>query len=90
LQNEPEAEDRVEDQDFSIPDNAILEALEMTPFASIHRTAQMFFTPPATVVHRLTPSFHFVLKRLRSVPHRLSGLQKQARVILSKGVAELA
>jgi hypothetical protein len=35
LQNEPEAEDRVENQSFPITDNAILDALEMMPFASI-------------------------------------------------------
>jgi hypothetical protein len=36
LQNEPKAEDRAEDQGFSIPENAILGALEMLPFSSIH------------------------------------------------------
>jgi hypothetical protein len=35
LQNEPEAENRAEDQGFSITYNAILETLEMMPFASI-------------------------------------------------------
>jgi hypothetical protein len=38
LQNEPEAEDRVEDQGFSNIDNEILEKLEMMPFVSIRRT----------------------------------------------------
>jgi hypothetical protein len=62
LQNEPEAEDRAEDQDFSIIDNAILEALEMTPFASIRQIANMIFIPPTTRFRRLTKSLHFVLK----------------------------
>jgi hypothetical protein len=31
LQNELEAEDRAEDQDFSIPENTILEPYEMMP-----------------------------------------------------------
>jgi hypothetical protein len=35
LQNEPEAEDRVEDQGFSITDNTILEVLEIMPLFSI-------------------------------------------------------
>jgi hypothetical protein len=48
LQNEPEAEDRVEDQGCSITDNAILEALEMMPFASIPQSAKTIFIPPAT------------------------------------------
>jgi hypothetical protein len=39
LQNEPETEDRAKNQGFSIPDNAILEALEMMPFASIRQIA---------------------------------------------------
>jgi hypothetical protein len=71
LQNEPEAEDRVGDQGFSIIDNAILEALEMMPFASIRQIAKMTFIPPTTLFRRLTKSFHFVLKPLRSVPQRL-------------------
>jgi hypothetical protein len=60
LQNEREAEDRTEaedgteDQDFSITDNAILEALEMMPFASIHQIAKMIFIPPTIVFRRLT------------------------------------
>jgi hypothetical protein len=40
LQNEPEAEDRAEDQGFSINDNAILEAHDMMPFASIREIAK--------------------------------------------------
>jgi hypothetical protein len=76
LQNEPKAEDRAEDQGFSIADNAILEALEMMPFGSIHQIAKMTFIPPTTTFHRLTKSPHFVLQRLRWFPPRLSDLQK--------------
>jgi hypothetical protein len=43
LQNEPEAEDRVEDQGFSITDNVILEALEIMPFAYIRQIAKITF-----------------------------------------------
>jgi len=89
LQNEPEAENRAEDQGFSITDNAILEALEMMPFASIRQIAKMTIIPPTTVFRRLTKSLHFVLKRLHWVPHRLSDLQKQARVIMSKELLKL-
>jgi hypothetical protein len=84
LQNEPEAEDRAEDQGFSIADNGILKGFEMMPFASIRRVARMTFIPLANVFCCLTKSLQFVLKRLRSVTHRLSDLQKQARVIKSK------
>jgi hypothetical protein len=65
LRNERETEDRMEHHGFSIPDNTILEALEITPLASILQIDQMTFIPPITEFHRLTKSFHFVLKRLR-------------------------
>jgi hypothetical protein len=67
-QDEPEAEDRAEDQGFSITDNAILEAFEMMPFASIRQIAKMTFIPPTTIFRRLTKSFHFVLQRMRWFP----------------------
>jgi hypothetical protein len=65
LQNEPEAEDRTEDQGFSISDNGILEALEMMSFASIRQIAKMTLILPTTVFRCLTKSLHFVLKQLR-------------------------
>jgi hypothetical protein len=54
LQNEPEAEDRTEDQGFSITDNAILEAFKMIPFASIRQIAKMTFLPLTSVFRCLT------------------------------------
>jgi hypothetical protein len=54
LQNEQEAEDRGEDQGFSITDNAILEALERIRFASIHPIAKMLFIPHSNVFSSLT------------------------------------
>jgi hypothetical protein len=84
LQNEPEAEDRAEDQRLSITDDAILKALEMIPFASLRQIAEMTFIRPTTVFRRLTKSLHFVLKRLRWVPYRISDLQKQTQIIMSK------
>jgi hypothetical protein len=89
LQNEPEAEDRAEDQGFSITDDAILDALEMMPFISIRQIAKMTFIPPTTGFRRLTKSVHFVLKRLCWIPHKLSDLQKQARIIMSKELLKL-
>jgi hypothetical protein len=62
LQNEAEAEDRVEDQNFSITGNGILEAFEMMPFASVRQIAKITFIPPTTGFNRLTKSLHFVLK----------------------------
>jgi hypothetical protein len=89
LENEPEAEDRAEDQGFSITGNAILETFEIMSFAAVCQIAKMTFIPPITRFCRLTKSLHFVLKRLSWVPHRLSDLQKQARVIMSKGLLKL-
>jgi hypothetical protein len=84
LQNEPEpeADDRAEDQSFSSPANVILEALEMMPFTSLRQIAKMAFILPTAVFRRLTKSFHFILKRFYRVAHRLSNLQKQARIIM--------
>jgi hypothetical protein len=89
LQNEPEAEDGVEDQGFSIPDNVNLETLEMMPFAPIRQIAEMTVIPVTFVFRRLTKSLDFVLKRSRWVPHILSDLQKQARIIMSKELLKL-
>jgi hypothetical protein len=61
-ENEQEAENRAEDQSFSIRDNAILEALEMMPFASIGQIANMTFISPTTLFHRLMKLLDFVLK----------------------------
>jgi hypothetical protein len=56
----------------------------MMPFASIRQITTMTFIPSTTVFRRLTKLLRFVLKQLPSVPRRLSDLQKQARVIMSK------
>jgi hypothetical protein len=61
----------------------------MMPFVSIHQIAKMTFIPFATIFRCLTKSLHFVLKRLRWIPHSLSALQKQARVIMSKELLKL-
>jgi hypothetical protein len=85
LQNEPEpeAEDRVENQGFSITDNGLLEALEMMSFASTRQIAKMAFIAATTLFRRLAECLQSIVKRLRAVAHRLSGLQKQVRVIQS-------
>jgi hypothetical protein len=90
LQNEPEAENRAEDQCFSITDNAILRALEMMPFPSIREIAKMTLILPTNGFRRLTKSLHLVLKRLRWALHSLSDLQKIGSGHHVKGVAEAA
>jgi hypothetical protein len=77
LQNEPEAEDRAEDQRFSITDNPILKLLEMMPFASIRQITKMTIIPPMIVFRRFTKSLHFVVRRLCWIDHRLSILKNR-------------
>jgi hypothetical protein len=89
-QNEPEVENRAKDQDFSIIDNAILEALEIMTFVSIGQIATMIFIPSTTGFCRLTKSVHFVLKGLRWASHRLSDLQKIGSDRHVNGVTEAA
>jgi hypothetical protein len=84
LHNEPEAENSAENQGFSIPDNSILEAIEMMRFAFIRQIVKVTFIHLNSVFSRSTKSLHFILKGQRSVPRRLSDLQKQALVIMSK------
>jgi hypothetical protein len=62
LQNEQEAEERAEDQGFSITDNPILEALEIMPFVSIRQIVQMTFISLTTGFRRFTKLPQFVLK----------------------------
>jgi hypothetical protein len=51
--------------------------------------AKMTFVPPTTIFRRLMKSLHLVLKRLHSIPHRLSDLQKQTRAIMSTELLKL-
>jgi hypothetical protein len=89
LQNEPEAEDRAEDQGFSITGNPILKALEMMPFVSVRQILKMAIIPPTLAYRRLTKSLHFFLRQLFWAPHRFSHLQEHARVIMSKDLLKL-
>jgi hypothetical protein len=61
----------------------------MMPFVSIRQIVKMTCIPPATVFRRLAKSPHFVLKRLRWIPHRLSDLGKQARIIMPTELLKL-
>jgi hypothetical protein len=74
LEKESEVEDRAKDQGFSIPDTAILKALEITRFASVRQIMRMTFIPPTIAFRRLTILLHFVLKRLCWIRHKLSDL----------------
>jgi hypothetical protein len=59
---------------------AILAALEDSPFASVRELSRLTHLPSTTVYRRLTQSLGFVAHHLRWVPHVLSDAQKGERV----------
>jgi hypothetical protein len=72
------------DRDLDDSDQAILAALEDSPFASVRRLSRLIHLPSATVYRRLTQSLRFVARHLRWMPHALSDVQKGERVNLSR------
>jgi hypothetical protein len=64
-------------------DQALLAALEDSPFTSLRQLSRLIHLPSTTVYHRLTQSLGFVARHLRWVPHALSDVQKSQRVNLS-------
>jgi hypothetical protein len=60
---------------FDDSDQAILAALEDSPFASVQQLSQLTYLPSTTVYRSLTQSLEFVARRLRWVPHALSAAQ---------------
>jgi hypothetical protein len=65
-------------------DQAVLAALEDSPFASLHQLSQLTGLHSTTVYRRLIESLGFVVRHLRWVPHALSDAQKGKRVNLSR------
>jgi hypothetical protein len=82
LKPEPHPADVQRDLDDS--DQAILAALEDSPFASVQQLSRLTHFPSTTVYRRLTQSLGFVARHLRWVPHALSDAQKGDRVNLSR------
>jgi hypothetical protein len=58
-------------------DNAILQALDQTPFGSVQELAKPTYISTATIWRRLTRSLGFVVKHLHWVPHSLTEAQRQ-------------
>jgi hypothetical protein len=71
-------------RDFDDSDQAILAALEDSPFASVRQLSRLTHLPSTTVYRRLTQSLGFVVHHLRWVLHALSDAQKGERVNLSR------
>jgi hypothetical protein len=79
---EPHPADVHKDLDDS--DQAILAALEDSPFASVRQLSRLTHLPSTTVYHRLAQSLGFVARYLQWVPHPLSDARKDKRVNLSR------
>jgi hypothetical protein len=71
-------------RDFDDSNQAILAALEDSPFASVRQLSRLTHLPSATVYRRLTKSLGFGARHLQWVPHALSDAQKDERVNLSR------
>jgi hypothetical protein len=84
---EPHPADVQRDLDDS--DQAILSALEDSPFASVRQLSRLTHLPSTTVYRRLTQSLGFVARHLRCVPHALSDAQKGKRVNLSRRLVQM-
>jgi len=78
-----------EDPSDGVIDHAILEALEIAPYASVRQIARMTLIPKSTVYNHLVYSLQLVSRHLRWVPHRLSDAEKKKRVTLSTELLKL-
>jgi hypothetical protein len=65
-------EERHSDLSLDLIDNAVLEALDQTQFASVRELAKPTCIPRTIVWRRLTESLGFVVKHLYWVPHSLT------------------
>jgi hypothetical protein len=70
-------------------DNAILQALDEQPFASLHQIAKRTLIPMSRVRYRLVNKMTYKLKHCKRVPHRLSEAQNHTRVAISKRLLDL-
>jgi hypothetical protein len=78
--SKPEPHSAGVQRDLDDSDQAILVALEDSPFASVRQLSRLTHLPSTTVYCRLTQSLGFVAHHLRWVPHALSDAQKGERI----------
>jgi hypothetical protein len=71
-------------RDLDDSDQAILTALEDSPFASLRQLSWLTYLPSTTVYRRLTQSLRFMARHLRWVPHTLSNAQMVEKANLSR------
>jgi hypothetical protein len=72
--------DSENNSDANLVGQEILQALAFQPFTSIPQISRMILLSKFTVYRHLTESLGFILKRLRWAIHRLSGIEKEAKV----------
>jgi hypothetical protein len=82
--SKPEPDPADGQKDFDDSDQAILAALEDSPFASVRQLFRLTHLPSTTVYRRFIQSLGLVDGHLRWVPHALSDAQKGERVNLSR------
>jgi hypothetical protein len=81
---EPHPADVQRDRDLHDSNQAIVTALDESPFVSVRQLSRLTHLHSTTVYRRLTQSLGFVARHLRWVPHVLSDAQKGERVNLSR------
>jgi hypothetical protein len=79
-----EASDANDRKPIRDADEAILSALNESPFASVQQLSRLIHPPPTTVYHPLIQSLGIPAPHLRWVPHALADAQKVQRVNLSR------
>jgi hypothetical protein len=76
-------------RDLDDSDQAILAALDDSPFAPVRQLSRLTHLPSTTVYRHLTQSLGFVMRHLRWMPHALSDAQNGERVNLSRRLLQM-
>jgi hypothetical protein len=71
-----------------LANQAILQSLAFQPFASVRQIFRVILLSKSTGSMHLSESFGFISERLRCVPHRLSDIEKEARVEKSEDLLQ--
>jgi hypothetical protein len=76
-------------EDADSIDQAILQALDETPFASVRQLAKGILIPMTTICYHLVNRMGYKVKQCKWVPHSLSEAHKAARVTTSRSLLAL-
>jgi hypothetical protein len=86
---EPESHPADVQRDLDDSDQAILAALEDSPFVSVRQLSRLTHLPSTPVYRRLTQSPGFMARHLRCMPQGLSDAQKGESVNLSRRLLQM-